>query len=48
MNIEEHVERVEIENVQIEYNRIEENGKQIWRKIYKNYMFKEKLRKAIT
>jgi len=27
MNIEEHVERVESENVQIENSRVEENGK---------------------
>ncbi len=29
MNIEEHVERVENENVQTKYSTIEENGKQI-------------------
>jgi mannitol-1-phosphate/altronate dehydrogenase len=46
--IEEHVERVENENVQTKNSRIEENGEQIMKKYCKNYMFKEKFGKGIT
>jgi hypothetical protein len=43
MYIEEHVERVESENVQTKNTRIEENGEQIMKK-----MFKEKFGEGIT
>jgi hypothetical protein len=48
MYIEEHVERVENENVQTKNNRIEENGEQIMKKYCQNYMFKENFGKGIT
>jgi len=41
MDIEEDAGRGESENVQIENNKVEENGKQIMKKICKNHLFKE-------
>ncbi len=48
MYIEEHVERVENENVQTKNSKVEENGEQIMKKYCKNYMFKENFGKGMT
>jgi hypothetical protein len=42
MYIENHVERGESENVQIENNRVEENGEQIMKKCFAKIICLEK------
>jgi hypothetical protein len=46
MYIEEHVERVESENMQIENSRVEENGEQIMKKILQRLHVQRKIWKG--
>jgi glycine/serine hydroxymethyltransferase len=48
MYIEEHVERIESENVQTKNSRVEKNGEQLMKKYCKNYTFKFFFGKGIT